>query len=58
MKDFLWMLYLAFTLFMSIYPIITIIHADKLVNNDDIYQRLKFIISVILWSIWYMYFLH
>jgi hypothetical protein len=58
MITFLWMLYLAFTLLTSISSIyqilISLVHKQK----DDIYNFIIRILTCILWSIWYFYYLN
>lgn len=69
MKDFLWMLYLAFTLFMTAFSISGIIdsyiadflYKDRIINNPLIKKDLTtylVITTCLLWAIWYMYYLH
>lgn len=50
------MLYLACTIHLSLGVVAAIIHSDKV--DVDIWLTIKFILYSILWSIWYMYFLH
>ena len=50
MTTFLWMLYLAFTLFLTV----NIIKNSVYSKND---MKLTIAISL-LWSIWYFYYLH
>ena len=62
MITFLWMLYLAFTLCMTIGVIVTSIDyffsniADETMSENIF--NLKIITCCLLWSIWYFYFLH
>ena len=57
MTTFLWMLYLALTIFLSINTIISSINVIKnqKINSIQIYNQ---ILGCILWSIWYFYYLH
>jgi len=57
MTTFLWMLYLAFTLFMTATSIkITFnLNKDKVTTNFHVNCVL---LTCILWSVWYFYFLH
>jgi len=58
MITFLWMLYLAFTLLTSISSIyqilISLVHKQK----DDISDFIIRLLTCILWSIWYFYYLN
>lgn len=57
MKDFLWMLYLAFNIYNSIWIIGVLLHLDKQDNEQSIITT-RIIIACLMWSIWYIYFLH
>lgn len=58
MTTFLWMLYLAFTLFLTV----NIIHDLSLnIFKNSVYSKndMKLTIATsLLWSIWYFYYLH
>ena len=62
MTTFLWMLYLAFTLFCTIktiyFVICLTINFRKLYNKYENTATYGLITTCILWSIWYFYFLH
>lgn len=55
MITFLWMLYLAFTLF---FTIITIFDICQEIFEGTSFRVFNIIIISILWSIWYFYFLN
>jgi hypothetical protein len=56
MTTFLWMLYLAFTLFMTATSIKIIFN----LNKDEVtnFHINCVLLTCILWSVWYFYFLH
>ena len=55
MITFLWMLYLAFTLFATIISIRIIFNLDK--SGDNEFDLHCIVITCFLWSIWYFYYL-
>lgn len=60
MTTFLWMLYLAFTLLITYYSILGNFMRFKrnLFKREETQLTLMDILSVLLWSIWYFYYLH
>lgn len=56
MKDFLWMLYLAFTIFITYDLIMSDI--SKISRKLLVNELTQITITSILWAIWYIYFLH
>lgn len=60
MITFLWMLYLAFTLFLSSASIGSLIsHAKSQIKEKDVTTHFKGVfITCLLWSIWYFYYLN
>jgi hypothetical protein len=58
MITFLWMLYLALTLLFTIsityQVLINLVHKQK----DDTYSFIMRLITCLLWSIWYFYYLN
>lgn len=60
MKDFLWMVYLILTLFISL--IVAVDFKFEILstnyNNPINYRAWILFIVSLLWSIWYIYFLH
>jgi hypothetical protein len=57
MTTFLWMLYLVITLFSSIAALRTIL-LETFTNDYFGNSLIPSLISCILWSIWYFYYLH
>lgn len=57
MITFLWMLFLAFTILETIFNIILFVHnkEDKNGYSETIQSA---VLTSLLWSIWYFYFLH
>lgn len=58
MTTFLWMLYLAFTLFSTKSAITNIIVAIIYKKSQDNYDLFIETMTVLLWSIWYFYYLN
>jgi hypothetical protein len=58
MTTFLWMLYLAFTLFMTRWMISNLISAIILKKSENNWANRIIILVCLLWSIWYFYYLH
>jgi len=58
MTTFLWMLYLAFTLFMTRWMISNLISAIILKKSEDELAVIIIVIVSLLWSIWYFYYLN
>jgi hypothetical protein len=62
MTTFLWMLYLAFTLLVTLKTIHFIIcftiDLRETYNEYELIASYGLITSCLLWSIWYFYFLH
>lgn len=56
MITFLWMLYLAITIYFTCWYVSFIIHSDKI--DVDWTDDVKSILTCLLWSIWYFYYLH
>lgn len=54
MTTFLWMLYLAFALLTTLTTVRIIFNLDKNPNKSDIYFIM---LTCLLWSIWYFYYL-
>lgn len=55
MITFLWMLYLALTLFVTYLTLYDLSLKNQASSKS---KMITTIISSVLWSIWYMYFLH
>lgn len=58
MVTFLWMLYLAFTLVMTRWMISNLIAAIILKQSESKLSNAIIVIVSLLWSIWYIYYLH
>ena len=62
MITFLWMLYLAFTIFCTIklihWVLILTLKHELTENSDEIVGTFGAILTSILWSIWYFYYLN
>ena len=55
---FLWMLYLAFTLLTTRATIVQFIYDLIQKRKQDIYDFIIAILTCLLWSIWYFYYLN
>lgn len=58
MITFLWMLYLAFTIFITYTIIVNTIFDIVKITTKDMGILILAILTCLLWAIWYMYFLH
>lgn len=57
MITFLWMLFLAFTILATLFNIVLFVH-NKEDKNGYSETMQSAILTSLLWSIWYFYFLH
>ena len=63
MTTFLWMLYLALSLFWTVLVLVTMLHdifliKEVLKNKNIAIWILPLIFTSLLWSIWYFYYLN